>query len=823
MGTRRLLISLGLMLAISAQAEGVRPELAITLPAESRREVDEVIAGCTAEPAGSARVNCFRAAMDANADTARLAHNRALSCQHTRVRELLTGLCTAPHVDASKAADPTAATLGQTIFESRGCFHERLSGAAQQARNIVDSPPSAAEFSAVIAQEISGRAWFAVLYQDQCAGRLGRDCFLEVMRRTAADLEVARAHESESYDHVLRNSALMFECARDSGRDPGCIDSAWVRGHLVVDSELLNPPTYASCGGEGATGGGAGGSGAGDAATARGELETWAGELSMSDVAASARGPARTPTDPLVNLGPWGFSWSGGMRYECPNWAADYNCFPASGPWAHAPGAVGGSSPLANAAPDEVRALYGALSPTLFTGLADESLTQMGESFIVSLASHRSGQAASIRAEGARFMAAASCLAPERRSALQRSIDTIAIASNLPGRLATHREQNLAPDLITAADALKAAEETINARAPRLANDGDCGFLVDPHGSRSECRMLYLESSAAQDRRRAILDRYPFLTLRVGEQPEAWRRIAAATGPIGARRAAALVVYDEAVVDSREAAIRRATEVCENADTKIEAGRAALLNRNVSEAYLGANADAGWVFCSAYADLTRLETTKDALITSATMGFTVLSIMATGGVAGVVLAAADVGMTAFSAYDRHFTAVRRRDDFLAGVGELDEYLAAQESLRTFYRDLAVDVGLNTVGLAGEALMLRQWVRARRMARIAETARLPAETDRRLLSWYRSRLRSRLGDAARALSEADLRALARMEDEGFDLASLAGGNSDSFRRAIASFETPPATATQARSALRSRLEAMLGGRAAARRRLPCAFP
>jgi hypothetical protein len=404
---------------------------------------------------------------------------------------------------------------------------------------------------------------------------------------------------------------------------------------------------------------------------------------------------------------------------------------------------------------------FPSLRDVMFTGIAEHSIEILAQSEISALLTlNPDGDASTVQRRKRPFLQGASCLSRDASQRV-RGVFDLHMDSEFPARVRAHREQ-LGRDLFESARIIQASSQRADSLSRDFQNDGRCGFIADRYNdasTNSECRRLYAEWRSAERIRDEGLANYPLFSEEL-EGQSVLSRMAAAGSAAGA-----LAVHDRVITRSLDAAENRVREICEDPS---QAGKIAVLNPIIARSWVEQNPDSAWVFCAAHAELQQ----NDDLMMVARGSFTVLSILATGGWSGLFLGAASVGLTVHGTIERNEQYHRDHDEFLAGVGHVSSYLAAREGLAHFYRDAALDIGLDALGLAPELGMLRAWSRADRLASLGRMAGMASETRTALTTWYRSRLSDLFGAAARGLDEAQVAALARLEESGMDLRALA---------------------------------------------------
>jgi len=458
----------------------------------------------------------------------------------------------------------------------------------------------------------------------------------------------------------------------------------------------------------------------------------------------------RSLTEPIVNLNPIGVGFA---QRECPAYLSDMGCVPQSGPYAPTVDASG--EPLS------VNAAFPGLRPVLFSNLAEHAVELMAQTQISSLlVLNPELDPAEARRRKRAFLSAASCLSRDARRELESTFEAVGTPT-FTARVRDHRNR-LGEDLRLTAQAVTRASSRISEITPLLANEGRCGFFAyrDLRADQQrECENLFAEKRNAERIRDEGFANYPILAEeRAGSR--VLEQIAAASDAQEVMR-----IHDDLLGRSLDAAESRVREICENPE---RGGKLAALNPIIARSYIEQNPDAAWVFCAAFVEI---EQNQD-LWTASRFAFTGLSMVVTGGWSGVFIGAISAGLTVHDVVERHATYTRDREEYLAGVGNVAAYLEAREGLATFYRDAAFDLGLEALGLAPELGLLRAWTRADRLASLGHLAALPGSARASFTRWYRSRVGSFFGSAASGLTDAQIASLARLEDAGLDLRTLA---------------------------------------------------
>jgi len=356
-----------------------------------------------------------------------------------------------------------------------------------------------------------------------------------------------------------------------------------------------------------------------------------------------------------------------------------------------------------------------------------------------------------------------------------------------------HRAEMLGPDIISTSHKIKQAKGKLTELNPQFEMGGICGVFAPVTYS---CRLKHSERQYWNSVEQTGFANYPFMMLETNELP-LWQNLTNLgsealdeegdinVGNLNSNSINnALRLYDQVLGESLDASLDAVDTIC---DDKEEAGLSVLFNPMLAQSYFNdpENKQKGWVFCTLYSEEKRDEAAWNVLKTGGMVGLTAASIMVTGGIAGFALAAADFGLVAYQSVQRYDHAHQMQNEYLAGVGDVGLYLQAQDSLNSFYRDLAIDVGLSSLGLVGEGLMARNWLRARRLARANRTVNLPGELNGQMMNWYRSKMRQTFGRRAQNLTDDEILTLARMEDSGEVLEGFA--DLDELRRGISLYQ------------------------------------
>jgi len=458
----------------------------------------------------------------------------------------------------------------------------------------------------------------------------------------------------------------------------------------------------------------------------------------------------RSVVDPVVDLS---FHGVGYTSRKCPRYLNDMGCVPETGPWA--PGrSEDGSTQNVNKA-------FPGLREVLFADLGQHAIELLGQSYVSSLMVLNSSELAKVGAKKGEFFKAASCLTPDARARLEKAFSPTD-TREFSRRAVIHRTR-LGRDLLETAKKVIRAESQAREMEKQFQNDGSCGFIADRYqdsAARAGCQALFADWKAAEHLRDAGFANYPVFSedLRGKRVLERLAEVSSASE--------ALKIHDQVLGRVTDATLSRVGELCED---PVKGGKLAVFNPVIARSYLEQHPDAGWVFCSAYAELEQNQDLKAV----AKGTFLASSLLITGGWSGLVFAGISGALTIHDIASRHEAALRDREEYLAGVGNVAAYLEAREALDSFYWDAAVDLGLEGLGLVPELGMLRSWGKAERLARMGKLAGMGAEVQAKLAKWYRGRLGGFFGDAVKGLSEAQVRALARLEESGLDLEKLKG--------------------------------------------------
>ena len=458
----------------------------------------------------------------------------------------------------------------------------------------------------------------------------------------------------------------------------------------------------------------------------------------------------KSAVEPVVDQSLFGI---GATRRECPKHLDDMGCVPRAGPWS--PGLMD------NGVSQDVDRAFPELREVMFADLGQHSVEMIGQTYISALMVLSPDNLPGLKKKKAAFLEAASCLTEEARGRLEGAFSVTEV-NGLSEKVAKNRAR-LGLDLLRVSKKVLEAEKLAAQLEREFRNDGKCGFIADRYhtiDSRLKCRENYAQWKMAERTRDEGFANFPIFA----EQLEGARmldRLAQAS-----TADAAIQLHDRVLAQVTNASLSRVREACQD---PVRAGKMAVLNPVIARSYLEETPDAAWVFCSAYTEIERDTEIKEA----ARITFLAGSLLVTGGWSGLVFAGISTGLTIHDIYNRQDSATRNREEYLAGVGNVDAYLEARAVLNDFYRDAALDLGLEGLGLVPELGVLRAWKKAGSVSRAGTRAFLGAAEELKVVRWYRSRLDGFFGDAVRALSDAEVKALAMLEEAGLDLSRLEG--------------------------------------------------
>jgi len=298
---------------------------------------------------------------------------------------------------------------------------------------------------------------------------------------------------------------------------------------------------------------------------------------------------------------------------------------------------------------------------------------------------------------------------------------------------------------------------------PLFTHQGKCGYLPGQAtiDVKNQCIRHHYKWTRVKSSLKDLQGKYPYLSMDLTNP--AWRRIATKDDSSGAF---ALSVYDDLIQRTNQSQLDRVSDIC---DKPQKAGKAALFNPLIAQSFLRdtSNQEKGWVMCAAYAQYLQNQSIKNFGLLMAAA----ISVPLTGGVSGVAASIGAFGLTAYMAVDEWEQMQRQKGEFLAGVGYIDDFMHAQEALDSFLMRQTAYIALDIVGVTAEAVMLRSWMKARRLrlARTSGALEIPKQFQGKLSQWYRhwlSRITGvKLDELKAILTEDELIKLAVRHESG----------------------------------------------------------